>query len=95
MNITFGQILVWLIVGALAGSFTGMIVKGSKKGFGTYTNVGIGLAGALIGGILFKLFNINLGLGTIAVSFEDLIAAFVGSLLFLGILWGVQKYRKK
>ncbi len=49
MNITFGQILVWLIVGALAGSFTGMIVKGSKKGFGTYTNVGIGLVGALIG----------------------------------------------
>ena len=95
MNITFSQILVWLIVGALAGSFTGMLVKGSKKGFGIYTNLGIGLVGALLGGLLFKLFNINLGLGAIAVSFEDLIAASVGSLIFLGMLWAVQHYRKK
>ena len=95
MNITFGQILVWLIVGALAGSFTGMVVKRSKKGFGIYTNLGIGLVGALLGGLLFKLFDINLGLGAIAVSFEDLIAAFAGSLIFLGILRAVQKSRRK
>ena len=95
MSITFGQIIVWLIVGALAGSLAGMLVKGSKRGFGTWTNLGIGLVGALLGGLLFKLFNINLGLGAIAITFEDLIAAFLGSLIFLAIVWGVQKYRKK
>ena len=95
MSITLSQIIVWIIVGALAGSLTGMIVKRSKEGFGKYMNFGIGLVGALIGGLLFELFNINLGLGSISVSFEDILAAFIGSLIFLIIIWIVQKQRKK
>jgi uncharacterized membrane protein YeaQ/YmgE (transglycosylase-associated protein family) len=39
--------------------------------------------GALIGGGLFRLLHINLGLGHIAVSLEDLVAAFAGALLLL------------
>lgn len=83
MSITLSQIIVWLIVGALAGSFTGMVVTRKKEGFGRLTNLGVGLAGALIGGALFDLLNIDLGLGQIQVTFEDLIAAFAGSLLLL------------
>ncbi len=63
MKITIDQIIVWLIVGALAGSFTGMVVKRAKEGFGRFTNLGIGLIGALIGGSIFRAFNIDLGLG--------------------------------
>ena len=44
------------------------------------------LVGALLGGGLFKVFHIDLGLGQFTVSFEDLIAAFLGSLLLV-ILW--------
>jgi len=43
MNVTVSQIIVWLIVGALAGSLTGVVVKGTKKGFGPFTNLGIGV----------------------------------------------------
>ena len=93
MHITWEVIVVWLIVGALAGSLAGMVVKRSKEGFGRFANIGIGLVGALVGGLFFKIFNINLGLRNIVVSFEELVAACLGSLLFLLVLWLVRKYR--
>jgi len=91
MNVTVSQIIVWLIVGALAGGLTGVVVKGTKKGFGQFTNLGIGLVGALIGGSIFRAFNIDLGLGDLAISFQDLLAAFLGSLTFLLLVWLIQK----
>ncbi len=93
MHITWATIVVWLIVGALAGSLAGMVVKRSREGFGRLTNLGIGLVGALVGGVFFRIFNINLGLKQIVFSFEDLVAAFLGSLVFLLVLWIVRKYR--
>ena len=94
MNISLDEIVVWLIVGALAGSFAGMVVKRQKTGFGRFGNLGVGLVGALIGGALVKLFSIDLGLGNLSISFEQLLAAFVGSLIFLALL-GIMKRRRK
>ena len=91
MNITIDQLIVWLLVGALAGSLVGMLVKRTKKGFGHVTNLGVGLVGALIGGFLFDLFNLNLGLGQIAISVKDLVAALIGSLIFLLIVFLIRK----
>ena len=87
-------IITWLIVGALAGSLTGMVVKQKKRGYGALANVGIGLVGALIGGGLFRIFGIDLGLGQISVSAQDLLSAFAGSLLFLGALRLYKKQQK-
>ena len=53
MDITVTEIITWVIVGALAGSLTGLAVTRKKKGFGHLKNLGVGLAGALIGGLLF------------------------------------------
>ena len=94
MNISLGELIVWLIVGGLVGSLVGMLVKRKKEGFGHWINMGIGLVGAVIGGVIFNVFNINLGLGEIAVSFEDLVSAFVGSLMFLLAIWIVRQYRQ-
>jgi uncharacterized membrane protein YeaQ/YmgE (transglycosylase-associated protein family) len=81
MNI--GQIIVWIIVGGFAGTLAGRAVTWKKEGLGRWTNLLVGMIGALIGGELFKLFRINLGLGELKVTFEDLIAAFLGSLLVI------------
>jgi uncharacterized membrane protein YeaQ/YmgE (transglycosylase-associated protein family) len=90
---TVAIIVTWLIVGALAGSLTGMLVKRRKEGFGNLANLGIGLVGALIGGLLFRLFRIDLGLlSQIRVGLQETVAALLGSLIFLAILWGVKKY---
>jgi uncharacterized membrane protein YeaQ/YmgE (transglycosylase-associated protein family) len=92
-----GPILVWLIVGGFAGTLAGRLVTFKKEGLGRWTNLGVGLVGALIGVGLFKLFHIDLGLGEIKITFEDLIAAFVGSLLFIVVWWLISWYtgRKK
>lgn len=92
LNITLDQLIVWGIIGILAGSLAGMFLKRTKTGLGgLFSKLVIGLMGALIGGFLFDVLNINLGLGTLTIAFEDLLAAFVGSLIFLVILMVVQK----
>lgn len=95
MDISISRVIVWLIVGAISGSLVGMLVKRSKHGFGAITNLGIGLVGALIGGSMVQIFNIDLGVGEIAISLQDLIAALLGSLLFLLVIWTVQKQLQK
>jgi uncharacterized membrane protein YeaQ/YmgE (transglycosylase-associated protein family) len=88
---SFEQIIVWLIVGALAGSLAAWVIKGQKKGYGPIGNILIGLVGAVIGGYLFETFDIDLGLGALTVTGEDLVAAFIGSLLLLGVISYLQR----
>jgi uncharacterized membrane protein YeaQ/YmgE (transglycosylase-associated protein family) len=88
----FDRIITWLVVGGLVGSLTGMLVARQRRGFGPLRNLAVGLIGALIGGLIFYMFNIDLGLGEIAVTLEDLVAALLGSLLFLLILYLIRRY---
>lgn len=92
---TIGELIVWLVVGALAGSVTGVLVKRQREGFGRLGNLGVGLSGALIGGLLFNLFRIDLGLAEVSISLEDLIAALVGSLLFLGAVRLIRRTKER
>lgn len=93
MNITFSEIIVWVVVGLLAGSLAGSILTVSKKGYGKFKNLMIGLAGAVLGGLLFKLFRIDLGIGSISITAEDLLSAFIGSLLLIFAFRLVKKKR--
>jgi uncharacterized membrane protein YeaQ/YmgE (transglycosylase-associated protein family) len=94
MKLSPDEVITWLIVGALAGSLAGMVVKGHRAGFGRLLNLGIGLVGALIGGFLFKVLHINLGLvGAITVTSEEVVTAFVGALIFLAVLWFIRDLR--
>jgi uncharacterized membrane protein YeaQ/YmgE (transglycosylase-associated protein family) len=88
---TISKIIVWLIIGALAGTLAGRLVTFSKQGLGFWTNLGLGMLGAVVGGGLFWLLGIDLGLGEIKVTFEDLISAFVGSLLCVVAWWLIRK----
>ncbi|RBP35383.1 putative membrane protein YeaQ/YmgE (transglycosylase-associated protein family) [Roseimicrobium gellanilyticum] len=89
-----GKIIVWLIVGAIAGTMAGRLATFSKQGFGYWTNFGLGMLGALIGGMLFRVLRIDLGLGELKITFEDLIAAFTGSLLLV-VAWRFFRKRGK
>lgn len=84
-NLDVATIIVWLIVGALGGYIAGMIVKMRSRGFGVVGNIVIGLIGALVGGFLFKQFNVNIA-GDVAIKANDVIAAVVGSLILLLVL---------
>ncbi|MHC4219255.1 MAG: GlsB/YeaQ/YmgE family stress response membrane protein [Planctomycetota bacterium] len=87
MSLTFTEVVVWLIVGGLTGWLVGLIVTRKKEGFGRYANLAIGLVGAMIGGLIFDLFDISLGLDAIRITAEDLLAAFLGAMLLLGGIW--------
>jgi uncharacterized membrane protein YeaQ/YmgE (transglycosylase-associated protein family) len=93
MHVSLDQLIVWFIVGAIAGSLAGLVVKRNKRGFGWLANLGIGLVGALVGGLLFRLLRIDLGLGVISVSLEDIVAAFVGAIVCLIALRLLQSLR--
>jgi uncharacterized membrane protein YeaQ/YmgE (transglycosylase-associated protein family) len=80
---SIGQIVVWIIVGGFAGTLAGRVVTFKKEGLGRWMNFLVGIIGAFIGGEVFKLFRIDFGLGDLKVTFEDLIAAFLGSLVVI------------
>jgi uncharacterized membrane protein YeaQ/YmgE (transglycosylase-associated protein family) len=92
MQITLYQIAVWLILGLLAGSLTGLIVRGEKRGFGLQTNLLLGLGGAVVGGLVFRLLGVLPNLDKIAISLRDVVAALLGSFLILAAFWLWRRY---
>lgn len=85
MRIEIGQLIVWLITGALAGYLAGLLVR--RRGFGTVGNIVIGLLGALLGGLLFQLLNIRISnLPTFTFSLADLIVAFIGAVVLILVI---------
>ena len=73
-------IIIWLIVGAIAGWLAGMVVKGG--GFGLIGDIIVGIVGAVIAGWLLPRLGIVIGTGFIAA----VIDAFIGAVILLVIL---------
>jgi uncharacterized membrane protein YeaQ/YmgE (transglycosylase-associated protein family) len=88
---SLSQFIVWIVVGLIGGSLAGLIIKRDRKGFGAVRNLAVGLVGALIGGLLFRMLGLFPGLDRISISLRDVVAAFVGSLLVLAALWFWQR----
>lgn len=73
-------IIVWLIVGAIAGWLAGLIVKGG--GFGLIGNIIVGIIGAIVAGWLLPLFGVLIGGGF----FAQVINAAIGAIIVLLIV---------
>ena len=84
------QFIVWVIVGLLGGS---LVITRDRKGLGLIRNLGLGLVGALVGGLLFRVLGLAPGLDRVAISLRDVVAAFVGSLIVLVALWMWRRYQ--
>jgi uncharacterized membrane protein YeaQ/YmgE (transglycosylase-associated protein family) len=69
------SIIVWLIVGAIAGWLAGLIVKGG--GFGLLGNIVIGIIGAVVAGWLLPTLGVHLGAGIIGAIIDSVIGAVV------------------
>ncbi|WP_213272490.1 GlsB/YeaQ/YmgE family stress response membrane protein [Hyphomonas sp.] len=74
---TVESLIIFLLIGALAGWLAGVIVKGF--GFGLVGNIIIGILGAFIAGYLFPALNVSLGAGIIA----SILHATIGAVLLL------------
>ena len=76
------EIFTFLVIGAISGLIAGQIMRGG--GFGLLTNMGLGVVGALFGGLLFSLLGISAGgiLGGIVTATVGAIAIlYIGGIL--------------
>jgi uncharacterized membrane protein YeaQ/YmgE (transglycosylase-associated protein family) len=87
------QLVVWVIVGLVGGGLAGLIITWERTGFGLLRNLGLGLAGALVGGLLFRLFGLFPRLDRVVISLRDVVAAVVGSLIVLAALWLWRRFK--
>ena len=74
------SIIVWLIVGAIAGWAAGQIMKG--YGFGLVGNIVVGIVGAVIAGWLLPFLGVIIGGGIIAA----IINAIIGAVILLAVI---------
>jgi uncharacterized membrane protein YeaQ/YmgE (transglycosylase-associated protein family) len=73
-------LLIWIIVGALAGWLAGLVVRGF--GFGLVGNIIVGIIGAFLGGWLLSTVGFSVGTGIINAIFS----AFIGAVALLLIV---------
>jgi len=73
-------LIIWLVVGAIAGWLAGQVVKGA--GFGLIGDIVVGIIGAVIAGWLLPRLGILIGGGILGA----IINAFIGAVILLLIL---------
>ncbi len=72
------SLIVWLVIGAVAGWLAGQIMKGG--GFGLVGNIVVGIIGSLIGGFLLGGFFASLGI------IGSIITAVIGAVILLFVV---------
>lgn len=78
-------ILIWIIVGAIAGFAASKVLTG--KGMGLLWDIVAGILGAFLGGFLAGLVGISVSPGTFTVG--GLVSAFVGAVILLVVFRAV------
>lgn len=74
-------IVIWIIVGAIAGFAASKVVSG--KGMGLVWDIVVGIVGAFIGGWLAGVAGFDVSPGTFTIG--GLLSAFVGAVILLVI----------
>ncbi len=83
-----GGLIGWLVVGLVAGWLAGLVMKGS--GYGLFTDLVLGLVGAVVGGFVFSQFAFGTAgiVGSIAI-------AFIGACLLIAVVRFVARGRSR
>ena len=77
------NIIIWIVLGALAGWIAGMIMKSNH---GIIIDVVLGVVGAFVGGFIFNFFGQT---GVTGLNIYSIVVAVIGAvvLIFLGRLF--------
>ncbi len=84
------SLIVWIIVGALAGWIASMIMKTDAE-MGALANIIVGIVGALLGGWLVGLFGIEVADGELSI--PSILTAILGAVVLLAIIKAVRGRR--
>ena len=74
------SLVIFLLIGAIAGWLAGQVVRGF--GFGLLGNILVGVAGAFLGGYLFPRFGLNIATPYLG----SIVSAFLGALILLFVI---------
>jgi uncharacterized membrane protein YeaQ/YmgE (transglycosylase-associated protein family) len=74
------SLIIWLVIGAIAGWLAGQIMKGG--GFGLVGDIVIGIVGAIVGGWLLP----RIGVFVLGGMLGEILNAVIGACLILFIL---------
>jgi uncharacterized membrane protein YeaQ/YmgE (transglycosylase-associated protein family) len=77
-----GSLLVFIIVGLIAGFLASLVVMG--RGRGWFWNLIIGIVGAIFGGWLAGVLHVSINVGPSIVN--QIIVAFIGAVILL-LIW--------
>ena len=94
VTVTFvpSQVITWIIVGLIAGTLAGALIRGRRFGF--VSSVIVGLFGALLGGFLFSILGIQVPVtGGITLNWADILVAFIGAIIILLLFGGFYRRR--
>lgn len=75
------DLLTWCIVGLVAGVLASLVMGGT--GYGIIGDIVIGIAGAFIGGWLFRTMGVAVPLGGLA---GTILVAFIGAVVLLFVI---------
>ena len=73
-------IILWIVIGLVAGWLANAILGG--RGGGLFYNLAVGLVGAIVGGLLLD----NIGLAVKPSFIGELVSATIGAIVFL-LIW--------
>ena len=82
---TLDMLVIWIVVGGVAGLLADALIKGIKVGL--VGAILIGILGAFIGGWLFTQLGVRVGTGLVAEIFK----AFVGAAVLLIVLRSLRR----
>lgn len=74
------SIIIFLIVGGVAGWLAGLLMKGRSQGL--LVNLVVGIIGAVLGGWLFGVLGVHIGHGIVSL----IITALIGAILLLALI---------
>ena len=79
------SILIWIVVGAVAGWLAGLVMRGG--GFGLLGNILVGIIGAMLGGFLMSFFGKT---GVTGFNLYSLLVAVLGAVVLIAILRAIR-----
>jgi uncharacterized membrane protein YeaQ/YmgE (transglycosylase-associated protein family) len=79
------SLLVWIIVGLIAGWLAGKVMKGG--GYGVLVDTLLGMLGGIVGGWVFNVLGIWPAAGLIG----SIIVAFVGAVILIAVSRAIKK----
>lgn len=94
-NRTRDEIVAWVIMGVLVGAVAGMFTSLRTSGAGKMGRLLLGLAGALIGGMVVHVAKIDYGWGPVMIRYEELLFSLLGAVVLVLLARLIRSKAKK